>query len=268
MAERLQKILAAAGVASRRSAEALIRGGRVTVNGKLVTELGTRADPLADEIRVDGERVRRAAPIYLVLHKPDGVMTTLEDPERRPTVRDLLPHGLDRVFPVGRLDFHSTGILLLTNDGELTARLLHPSARIPRTYRVKVNGRPDERALARLRKGVRLDDGVTGPAQVDVEESRSAKTWLRITIREGKRREVRRMCDAVGHRVDRLVRVRFGPLEIGSMRPGQWRFLDPDEIEALRIASGLIAEPRRERQRRARKSPRRASWAKRASRRS
>lgn len=241
MEERLQKLLARAGFASRRAAEQLIASGRVTVNGRVVSELGAKADPRRDDVRLDGERVRAQRARVILLHKPDGVVTTLSDPEGRPTIRGHLPPSYERVFPVGRLDFHSSGLLLLTNQGELAARLLHPRHRIARTYRVKVSGHPSDAALARLRRGVKLEDGVTGPAQVDVERLLPAKAWLRITIREGKRREIRRMCEAVGHLVDRLVRVRFGPIELGRLPPGRWRPLGDAEIEALRAAVGLDA---------------------------
>jgi len=255
-AERLQKLLAQAGVASRRAAEALIRAGRVSVNGEVVTELGTKADVSRDDVRVDGERLRRPTLRLLALHKPPGVVTTLSDPEGRPTIRGCLPSRFDRVFPVGRLDFHSSGLLLLTNDGELAGRLLHPRFRIPRTYRVKVRGHPSAAALGGLRHGVKLDDGVSGPAQVDVERLLPAKAWLRITIREGRRREVRRMCEAVGHPVERLVRVRFGPIELGRLEPGRWRPLDEREIAALRAAVGLgIPFGDRARRRRSRLRP-------------
>ncbi len=239
MAERVQKVLARAGVASRRAAEVLIREGRVTVNGAVVSELGSKADPLADDVRVDGERLHGVRSRVLVFHKPPQVVTTLSDPEGRPTVRDYLPQTMERVFPVGRLDFQSSGLLLLTNDGDLAVRLLHPRYRIPRSYRVKVSGHPNETALVRLRRGVRLDDGVTGPAQVDVESKLPNKTWLRVTIREGRNREIRRMCEAVGHLVDKLVRLRFGPIDLGRLPPGRWRELRPDEEERLRDAVGL-----------------------------
>ena len=239
MADRLQKILARAGVASRRAAEELIVAGRVSVNGRVVTRLGSVADPAHDEIRVDGHRIARAPARTVMLHKPAGVMTTLSDPRGRQTVRDLLPKELGYVFPVGRLDYQSAGLLLLTNDGELAEALLHPRSRIARTYRVKVDGHPDEHAIARLRRGVRLDDGMTGPAEVNVEEKRPGKTWLRITIREGKRREIRRMCEAVGHLVDRLVRVRFGPIDLDRLRPGEWRPLSAGELLLVRRACGL-----------------------------
>jgi 23S rRNA pseudouridine2605 synthase len=237
--ERLQKLLARAGVASRRAAEELIVAGRVSVNGRVVSELGAKADPAMDDVRLDGERLRQPRSLVLALHKPVGVVTTLSDPEGRPTVRSLLPDRFERVFPVGRLDFQSSGLLLLTNDGELAARLLHPRNRIPRTYRVKVSGHPSAPTLARVRHGVKLDDGVTGPAQVDVERLLPAKAWLRITVREGRRREIRRLCEAVGHRVDRLARIRFGPIELGRLEPGAWRALDEREVEALRGAAGL-----------------------------
>jgi 23S rRNA pseudouridine2605 synthase len=237
--ERLQKLLARAGVASRRAAEELIVAGRVTVNGSVVDELGAKADLAVDDVRLDGERLRHPRSLVLALHKPVGVVTTLSDPEGRPTIRSLLPDRFERVFPVGRLDFHSSGLLLLTNDGDLASRLLHPRNRIPRTYRVKVSGHPSAPTLARMRHGVKLDDGVTGTAQVDVERLLPAKAWLRITVREGKRREIRRLCEAVGHRVDRLTRIRFGPIELGPLEPGAWRPLDEREVEALRSAAGL-----------------------------
>lgn len=248
-AERLQKLLARAGFASRRAAEKLILGGRVTVNGEVVRELGTRADAAVDDVRLDGERLRDERKLYLALHKPTGFVTTLDDPHGRPTVRDLMPKGAERVFPVGRLDFATAGLLLLTNDGELAARLLHPRYGVPRVYRAKVSGRPTPGVLANLRRGVRLEDGVTGPAEVEVDESLPNKTWLRITVREGKRREVRRMCDAVGLPVDKLLRVSFGPVQLGDLRPGEGRSLAPIEIERLRDLVGLDdgSRPRRPR---------------------
>ena len=255
MAERLQKLLARAGVASRRACEALVLAGRVTVNGKVVKQLGARADPAVDDVRLDGERIRAERLRMLLLHKPAGFVTTLSDPEGRPTIRDLVPERHERVFPVGRLDFLSSGLLLLGNDGELAARLLHPRYRIPRTYRVKIQGHPSGAALARLRRGVKLDQSVTGPAQVEVEKLFPTKAWLQVTIREGKRREIRRMCEAVGHRVDRLVRVRFGPIELGRLPPGRWRPLREDEIGALRAAVGLAAPGDRQRSLTSRSGP-------------
>jgi 23S rRNA pseudouridine2605 synthase len=233
MSERLQKIIARAGVVSRRAAETLITQGRVSVNGRTVTELGSRADAARDEIVVDGEPLRRPKTAWILLHKPDGVMTTMSDPGGRPTVGMLIPPRLGRLFPVGRLDFQSSGLLLMTNDGETASRLLHPRSQIPRTYRVKVSGLPSEKTLEHLRKGVRLDDGVTGPAQVLVERTLPNKAWLRITIREGRHREIRRMCESLGHQVDRLIRVRFGPLELSGLDPGEFRHLTPGEIRQL-----------------------------------
>lgn len=244
--ERLQKILSRAGITSRRAAEEMIRQGRVSVNGTVVDVLGSRADPERDVVAVDGERVRLAEPVYLVAHKPPGMVTTLHDPEGRPTIRDLLSEGTDRVFPVGRLDFGTRGLVLLTNDGELASRLLHPRHGVSRTYRAKVLGRPDEKALRRLRQGIRIEPGVrTAPADVRIEAELPRKTWLTIKIREGRRREIRRMCEAVGHPVDRLIRERFGPVELGAMPPGTVRPLSPQEVRALRQAVGLERRPTR-----------------------
>jgi len=213
----------------------MIRQGRVTVNGRTVTELGTRAHPQRDRIAIDGKPLRAAAPpAYIVLNKPVGVMTTLADPQGRPTVRDLLTGVRQRVFPVGRLDYHSAGLLLLTNDGELALRLTHPRYGVRKTYQVKVKGRPEPAQLATLSKGVRLPDGMTAPAHVRVIAARERKAWLEITLAEGKHREVRRMCDAVGLPVEKLVRVALGPLRLGKLPAGAWRYLDPDEIANLR----------------------------------
>jgi pseudouridine synthase len=237
--QRLQKILSQAGVSSRRKAEELIRAGRVRVNGRVVRELGTRALP-SDRITIDGRPL--AVPetfLYLVLNKPTGVVTTAADPEGRPTVLDLLGKVRQRVFPVGRLDYHSAGLLLLTNDGELALRLTHPRYHVAKTYRVKVRGRPTPHALERLGKGIRFREGPTAPAKVRVLESSERKTWLEITISEGKRRQVRRMCDAVGLPVEKLIRISLGPLKLGRLPPGHFRPLDSEEIHKLRAAVGL-----------------------------
>jgi 23S rRNA pseudouridine2605 synthase len=232
--ERLQKILSHAGVSSRRTAENMIRAGRVTVNGKTVTELGTRAHPQRDRIAIDGKVLRAAAPLaYIMLHKPVGVMTTLADPEGRPTVRDLLVGVRQRVFPVGRLDYHSSGLLLLTNDGELALRLTHPRYGVKKTYHVKVKGRPEPAQLSTLAQGVRLADGVSAPAEVRTIEARGQKTWLAITLAEGKNRQVRRMCEAVGLSVEKLTRVALGPLKLGKLPAGAWRPLTPEELAVL-----------------------------------
>ena len=183
--------------------------------------------------------MRLSAPaIYILLHKPVGVVTTLLDPEGRPTVRDLLVGVRQRVFPVGRLDYHSAGLLLLTNDGELALRLTHPRYGVRKTYHVKVKGKPAAAQLAALARGVRLIDGTTNPATAHVMESREHKAWLALTLAEGKNRQVRRMCEAVGLPVEKLTRVAFGPLKLGKLPPGAWRHLEPEEVEGLRRHSG------------------------------
>ena len=241
--ERLQKILSAAGVASRRAAEDLIRAGRVTVNGAVVRELGQRADPGIDAIAVDGDPIRVGARRTIVLHKPRGIVSTLSDPEGRPTVATLVGTA-DRLYPVGRLDVNSTGLLLLTNDGTLAAALLHPRHAVPRVYEVKVRGTPGDDALTRLRRGVRLEDGKTAPARVRVVEKLPTKTWLEVTVHEGRSHLVRRLCAAVGHPVEKLARVRLGPLALGALPIGAWRDLTPGELGALAAAAGLTRRAR------------------------
>jgi pseudouridine synthase len=234
---RLQKILSQAGVASRRAAERLIAEGRVTVNGATLREMGTKADPAADDIRVDGRRIQGPErPRYILLNKPAGYVTTRSDPQRRPTVIDLLRGMREYVYPVGRLDYDTEGLLLLTNDGDLAASLTHPRHGVERTYEARVAGLPDERDLARLRGGIPLDGRRTLPAEAEVMSS-GRDSLLRITIREGRRRQVRRMCDAVGHPVRLLRRVRIGPLSDRRLKPGGWRDLTEQEVGALRRAS-------------------------------
>ena len=242
MGERLQKVMARAGVASRRKSEELIRQGRVAVNGRVVRELGVRVDPTEDVITVDGKPLRlRAQHTYVVLHKPPGVITTVHDPWGRPTVLDLVQTEA-RVFPVGRLDANSEGLVLLTDDGELAYRLTHPRFQHEKEYHVLVTGRPTRRTLERLRRGVPLEDGVTAPAQVEVLRRAGRHTWLRIVLREGRKRQIRRMAEAVGHPVRRLIRVRIGPLRLGNLGPGEWRHLTRREVEALRQTAGLTGE--------------------------
>jgi 23S rRNA pseudouridine2605 synthase len=226
-------------VASRRAAEALIQSGRVSVNGRVVTALGEKADPQTDVIAVDGERVRVRAPYTIALHKPRGVVTTLRDPEGRPTVSELVADASERVYPIGRLDLQSSGLVLLTNDGQLAAGLQHPRYGVPRVYHVKVQGVPSGEALLRFRRGVRLEDGRAAASRVRVLESRATKTWLEIEMREGRWREVRRMCDALGHPVDKLMRVRVGSVALGALPVGAWRLLDAHELTALYEAVGL-----------------------------
>jgi len=247
---RLQKILSAAGLASRRAAEALIRDGRVSVNGVTILELGTRADPARDDIRVDGQRVRAARRHrYILLNKPRGYMTTRKDPQRRPTVLDLLPDVREYIYPVGRLDYDSEGLLLLTNDGDLAARLLHPSHEVEREYHARVRGVPDEGALERLRRGVTIEGRRTAPAAVRLVDSglgaREDQALVSIALHEGRTRQVRDMCDAVGHPVVRLKRVRFGPIVDRALKVGQHRDLTPREVAMLKQAAAGSGPPAR-----------------------
>lgn len=233
--ERLQKILARAGVASRRAAETLIREGRVRVNGRVVTELGTRADPVKDKVEVDGKRVVSEHPVYYVLHKPREVVTTLDDPEGRESIADLVKRIPQRVYPVGRLDYHTSGVLLLTNDGELAQSLLHPRKRVPKTYIAKLRGKVPLAALGVLRNGVVLDDGKrTAPAELFVTREERGNTWLQITITEGKNRQIHRMAEAVGLRVMRLTRVAFAGVTLEGLPPGRYRELSGDELRKLK----------------------------------
>ena len=235
--QRLQKILSGAGIASRRAAERLIVDGRVSVNGATVVELGAKADPERDDIRVDERRIRQPSRLrYVLLYKPKGYVTTRADPERRKTVLDLLGGMREYVYPVGRLDYDTEGLLLLTNDGALTALVTHPRHGVDRTYEAQVVGIPDERALERLRTGITLDGKRTSPARVTVMPgSRDARyATLRMVLREGRNRQVRRMCQAVGHPVRRLSRTKVGPLTLRGLHPGQWRDLTDREVAALK----------------------------------
>ena len=242
--ERLQKVLAAAGIGSRRVCEDLIADGRVEVNG-VPAELGRRVDPEADRITVDGVPIGiRPGLVYYLLNKPAGVVSTASDPQGRPTVTELVP-AEPRVFPVGRLDAATEGLLLLTNDGELTHRLTHPSFGVEKEYLASVEGTPRPGDIRRLREGVELEDGMTAPAKV----SQVAPDILRITIHEGRNRQVRRMTEAVGHPVRRLVRTRIGPLRTGSLRPGEWRTLAQEEVRALERATASPRLARRARKR-------------------
>ncbi|PYX86053.1 MAG: rRNA pseudouridine synthase [Acidobacteria bacterium] len=243
-AERLQKIIAAAGVASRRKAEGLITSGRVAVNGKTVTELGAKADPERDHIRVNGKLLRGPQRhIYLLLNKPRGFVTTVSDPERRPTVMNLLAGVKGRVYPVGRLDYGSEGLLLLTNDGELAERLMRAASHVPKTYLVKVSGKPTEEEIAKLRSGVSIptEDGrrvKAAPAKVKVIKD-AANPWYEVTLIEGRNRQIRRMFEQVGHHVEKIKRVRYGPLEL-DVPPGRYRQLKPQEVARLRGAAGTM----------------------------
>jgi pseudouridine synthase len=236
-------VLAHAGVASRRHAEALIDAGRVSVNGVVVRQLGARVDPERDDVRVDGRPLRPArVHTYLLLNKPAGTVTTASDPQGRRTVLDLLPAELRarRVYPVGRLDRDSEGLLLLTDDGELTLRLTHPRYALPKAYEALVEGQPSPAALRELGRGVRLpgDARPTAPARAWIAGAEGADTWVGLEIHEGRNRQVRRMLDAVGHPVRRLRRVRVGPLALGTLPPGAWRPVTAVEVAALRRAVG------------------------------
>ena len=244
MIQRLQKILSQAGFASRRAAEEFITQGRVIVNGTTVTALGTKADIDTDDIRVDGRRIKPALhKRYILLYKPRGYMTTRHDPQRRPTVIDLLSKGgvRDYVYPVGRLDYDSEGLLLLTSDGDLAAKLTHPRHGVDREYHVRVRGVPDEHEVGRLQKGLVLDGRRTAPANIALEKIIEAESGqqavLSFVIREGRNRQVRDMCDAIGHPVVRLKRTRIGPITDPKIRPGEFRDLDPREIAALQRAA-------------------------------
>jgi 23S rRNA pseudouridine2605 synthase len=230
--ERIQKVLARAGYGSRRACEELIVAGRVRINGRL-PELGDRVDPDADEVEVDGAlAVVSTALVHYLLNKPAGVVCTAADPQGRPTVVQLVPDE-PRVFPVGRLDAATEGLLVLTNDGPLTHRLTHPRFGVEKEYVAEVEGRPAPGAVRTLRRGVVLDDGITAPAKVALV----SPSVLRITIHEGRNRQVRRMCDAVGHPVRRLVRTRIGPVLDRRLAPGRWRDLTPAEIRGLARAA-------------------------------
>ena len=232
--ERLQKILSQAGVASRRASEQLMLDGRVTVNGTTVRELGTKADTGRDDIRVDGRRIKvPERHRYILLNKPAGYVTTRSDPHQRPTVIDLIADVRDYVYPVGRLDFDTEGLLILTNDGELAARLTHPRHAVARVYEARVLGVPDTHDIARLAKGIRIEGRRTQPALVKVLKAGSDDATLEITVREGRNRQVRNMCDAIGHPVSSLRRVAIGPLRDPKLRPGRWRDLNDAEVVRL-----------------------------------
>ena len=238
MQVRLQKIISAAGVASRRAAETLIEQGRVTVNGTTVTELGTKADLDVDDIRVDERRVKRPQQLrYFLLNKPRGYVTTRSDPEHRPTVLDLLKGVREYVYPVGRLDFDSEGLLILTNDGDLAATLTHPKHEVERVYEAQVLGVPDAHDIDRLSRGIVIEGRRTSPAHVELLRERRTEgetSVLRVTIHEGRSRQVRKMADAIGHPVRTLKRVRIGPIADRSLRVGSFRELTPEEVRRLK----------------------------------
>jgi 23S rRNA pseudouridine2605 synthase len=245
MEERLQKILSSAGVASRRAAEKMIAEGRIRVNGAVVTEPGTKADPGRDEIRVDDRLIScETERIYILLHKPQGVVTTLHDPQGRPIVTDLLSGVTERVFPVGRLDYDSEGLLILTNDGEFSQRLQHPRYGIPKTYRVKVEGNPGKKEIQMLENGIDLPDGRFAPADVCLEKTNRASTWLRLTITDGRNRVIRRAFEVLGYPICRLVRIAVGDVTLDAVREGAWRMLTRREVDRL-LAQAISRKPKK-----------------------
>ena len=237
--ERLQKVLARAGVASRRAAEALIVAGRVRVDGRVVQELGTKVDPRGSRVEVDGQRIAAELFVYVVLHKPRGVVSTMSDPEGRPSVRELLAEVPGRAYPVGRLDFATSGVLFATNDGDFAERMMHPRRAVPKTYVIKVSGVMEPKDLDVWRRGVELEDGKTLPAKAKLLRHEGDKTWFELTITEGRNQQVRRMGDATGFRVMRLARVAFAGITAEGLRPGMWRFLTPDELRTLKQEYGV-----------------------------
>lgn len=242
MPERLQKLIAAAGIASRRHAEELISSGQVTVNGKVVTELGTKADAERDHIKVRGKLInpalKKREEIYVLLNKPRGYLSSVSDPDKRPLVTDLLPASLGRLYPVGRLDFNTEGLLLLTNDGEFTNFVTAARNRVEKVYEAKVKGLPPEPALERIRRGVVLDDGVkTAPAKITKVYQTGSNAWFEIILHQGRNQQIRRMFDLIGHSVVKLRRARIGFLQDDALRPGEWRMLTPYEVRRLMKAA-------------------------------
>jgi len=251
MEQRIQKLIASAGIASRRHAEELITAGKVTVNGTTVSELGAKADPARDHIKVNGRLINplldRQEHTYVLLYKPRGYLTSMSDPENRPLVTDLIPKPLGRLHPIGRLDFNTEGLLLLTNDGELTNIVTAAKNKIAKVYKAKVKGVPPDKAIERLRSGVKIGEGGR-TARADVRRLRESDTnaWFEVTLIEGRNQQIRRMFDAIGHSVIKLVRSQIGPLEIGPLRAGQWRYLTAREVALLKAPA---ARPRRKRRR-------------------
>jgi 23S rRNA pseudouridine2605 synthase len=246
---RLQKIIAGSGISSRRKAEEYIRHGLVTVNGETVMTLGTKVDPLHDHIKVNGRHLKSKLPdMFVMLNKPVGYLSTLHDPDGRPTIRQLMPKPSLRLFPVGRLDFDSEGLLLLTNNGDIAQACLHPTHHVQKTYLVKVKGVLEDsqvQQVQQLRRGVALEDGQTAPAKVKKAGKAQANSWIEITIHEGRKHQVKRMFDHIGHPVIRLKRIQFGPLNLGKLLPGKTRYLTDNEANDLRHLLSLSGTPSR-----------------------
>src|SRR5947209_17269555 len=252
MQERLQKIIAHAGVSSRREAEAMIREGRVTLNGRVVSELGTRADPDRDHIKVDGKLITHAEPhVYILLYKPKEVMTTVVDPQGRKTVIDLVRGIRERIYPVGRLDFHSEGLIVLTNDGDLAFKVAHPRHGSVKTYHVKVRGVPEPRLVEKLQRGITIDGKRTLPCGIEQMKTtgrnlEEGNSWYEVKLREGRTQQIRKMFKAVGHPVTKLRRVAIGPISDPKLTPGDWRELTKQEVKLLvTMKEPRPAKPRR-----------------------
>jgi len=251
MQERLQKIIAHAGYASRREAEAMMRAGRITLNGRVVTELGTRADPDRDHIKVDGKLITRAEDHrYILIYKPKEVMTTVEDPQGRRTVIDLVRGVHERIYPVGRLDYHSEGLVLLTNDGELAYKVSHPKHGSVKTYNVKVRGVPEERIIDKLRRGITIDGKRTLPCDITPikttgKTADEGNSWWEVKLREGRTQQIRKMFQAVGHPVSKLKRVAIGPIADPKLSPGVWRELTKHEVKLLATLKDVPVKARR-----------------------
>ena len=234
MKERLQKIIAGAGISSRRAAEKMITEGRITVNNAVIRQLGAKSDIEEDEIRLDGKLIfSETSKVYLILHKPKGYMTTLHDPQGRPVVSDLLIDVAERVFPVGRLDYDSEGLLLLTNDGNFSQRIQHPRFRIPKVYSVKIEGNLTNREMKSISKGVMLDDGMFKPEYCSVLKTNRKSSWITVTITEGRNRVIRRVLESLGHSVVRLIRTAIADISLGSMKAGTFRHLTRKEVQHL-----------------------------------
>ncbi|HEV7920413.1 MAG TPA: pseudouridine synthase [Thermoanaerobaculia bacterium] len=260
--ERLQKIIAHAGFASRREAETMIREGRVTVNGKVVTELGSKANPGTDHIKVDGKLITRPEPHrYILLYKPKEVMTTVEDPQGRRTVIELVRGIRERIYPVGRLDFHSEGLVLLTNDGELAFKVSHPRHGSVKTYHVKVRGVPEERMVDKLQRGITIEGKRTLPTEISRIRTTGkgedeGNSWFEVKLREGRTQQIRKMFQAIGHPVSKLRRVAIGPISDPKLTPGVWRELTKQEVKALAtMQEPAVVKPRRAAKRPAAKRP-------------
>jgi len=234
MEKRIQKILSEMGITSRRKAEELIIEGKVTVNGKIAV-IGMKANAGKDHIKINGKLLIRPEPkVYIILNKPRNVVTSLHDPEGRQTVKDFLKGVRYRVYPVGRLDYDSEGLLLLSNDGDFAHALLHPSKKIPKTYLLKVKGVPEKEAIDKLRTGVKLEDGITSPARVKKTRITENNSWLEMTIHEGKNRQIKRMLEKVGHPVLKLKRIKISDIELGKLESGKFRYLKPEEVKKIK----------------------------------